>query len=123
VQKRENMPVGEVLNLNDEQNRRFDALAQKAHKSKGALIHQALEEFLDRNVAKPKSAEQIRNERDAGLIQLMRVAAKKHGVATADVRKDFGTLNTAKLMERYKLPIETIKEIQRYIGGTETANK
>jgi predicted transcriptional regulator len=112
------MPLGEIQNLNDEQNRRFAALAEKTHKPVSELIHRALEEFLDRNVPKPKSAEQIRNERDATLIQVMRKAAKNHGVQASDVRKDFQDLKTTQLMDRYRLPIEEVKEIQSYVKRT-----
>ncbi len=112
------MPLGEIQNLNDEQNKRFAALAKKTRKSVSDLIHQALNEFLDHNIPRPKSADQIRNERDAALIQVMRNAAKRHSIQTSDVRRDFQALNTTQLMDRYHLPIEEVKEIQSYVKRT-----
>jgi predicted transcriptional regulator len=117
------MPEGATTILDDEQNRRFSALAQKTRKTVPNLIHQALEEFLDRHTPKPKSTEQIRNERDATLIQLMRDTARKHDVQTEDVRRDFGTMNATQLRNRYKFTSEVVKEIQNYLERTQTAKK
>jgi predicted transcriptional regulator len=118
------MPQSDIWTLNEEQNFRLTELAKKFGTSKATLLDRAINEFLDRNnIPKPKSAEQIRNERDATLIQSMRRAAKKHDVQTEDVRRDFSTLNTTQLMARYQLPIEEVKEIQNYIKRAQTVKK
>ncbi len=113
------MPEAATFNLNDEQNHRFAALAAKTYKSVSDLIHQALEEFLDRNIPRPKSAAQIGAERDAVIIQTICDVAKKHGAETTHVRKEFSSLNTKQLMERYDFPIEVVKEIQSYVKRTQ----
>ena len=113
------MPETDIWSLSAEQNSRLTELANRKGTSKAALLDLAVNEFLDRNnIPRPKSAEQIRNEKDATLIQLIRKAAKQRDVDTATVRNDFATLNATQLMGRYKFQLEEVKEIQNYVKRT-----
>ena len=108
------MPESEIWSLTPEQNVRLDALAKKTRAKKSELLNRAVDEFLDRRIPRPKSAEQIANERDAEIMQMIRAAAREHGVRSADVRNDIRTLNPKQLESRYHFAPEIVKELQEF---------